>query len=191
MSVKNEHFLAEVNSDWTLFLDRDGVINRKLHNNYVKALNEFEILPGVLEALFVLKDWFSTILIVTNQQGIGKGLMTEENLSWIHKFLLAEVENAHGRIDAIYYCPHLAGEDCSCRKPGPGMAFQAKNDFNSIDFDKSIIVGDSQSDMEFGKKLGMKKVFCGIIKTFHGEVDLNVQSLNQFSRLLTSYSSPL
>ncbi|MBK7007513.1 MAG: HAD family hydrolase [Saprospiraceae bacterium] len=189
MIVKNDHFLAEVNKDWTLFLDRDGVINRKLDNDYVKALNEFELLPGVLEALFILKDWFSTIIIVTNQQGIGKGLMTEANLSWIHQYLFTEVENAHGRIDAVYFCPHLEGEDCSCRKPGPGMAFQAKNDFNSIEFQKSIIVGDSQSDMEFGQKLGMKRVFCGKIKTFHGEVDLRVQDLLQFSRLLTSYSS--
>ncbi|MBK7221097.1 MAG: HAD family hydrolase [Saprospiraceae bacterium] len=189
MIVKNDHFLAEVNKDWTLFLDRDGVINRKLDNDYVKALNEFELLPGVLEALFILKDWFSTIIIVTNQQGIGKGLMTEANLSWIHQYLFTEVENAHGRIDAVYFCPHLEGEDCSCRKPEPGMAFQAKNDFNSIEFQKSIIVGDSQSDMEFGQKLGMKRVFCGKIKTFHGEVDLRVQDLLQFSRLLTSYSS--
>ena len=94
MRQRNKHFLADINPDWTLFLDRDGVINQKLENDYVKALNEFEFLPGVLEALFDLKDWFSTIVIVTNQQGIGKGLMTELNLSWIHQYLMEEVENA-------------------------------------------------------------------------------------------------
>jgi histidinol-phosphate phosphatase family protein len=189
MRQRNKHFLADINHDWTLFLDRDGVINQKLENDYVKALNEFEFLPGVLEALFDLKDWFSTIVIVTNQQGIGKGLMTELNLSWIHQYLMEEVENAHGKIDAIYYCPHLESDDCSCRKPGPGMAFQAKNDFKTIEFEKSIIIGDSQSDMEFGRTLGMKMVFCGKNKILNCDVDLAVLDLPQFSRLLTSYKA--
>lgn len=187
MRPSNEHFLAEVNPEWTLFLDRDGVINRKLDNDYVKALNEFEVLPGVLEALFILKDFFTHIIIVTNQQGIGKGLMTDANLSWIHQYLYREVTNAHGRIDAIYYCPHLATDGCSCRKPAPGMALQAQNDFGQIKFGKSIIVGDSQSDMEFGRNLGMKLVFCGNDKIIDGSADLFVKDLRQFSHMVASY----
>lgn len=184
-----DHFLADIDEAWTLFLDRDGVLNQKLEGDYVKSLSEFDILPGVMEAMYKLNSQFLHIVVVTNQQGIGKGLMTEESLQRIHSYLNSEVANAQGRIDAIYYCPHLSEVQCSCRKPHPGMAIRAKQDFPDIDFQKSIMVGDSNTDMEFGRNLGMKTVFCAEKSEKSAFIDLNTASLLQFAQLLESYKS--
>jgi histidinol-phosphate phosphatase family protein len=142
----------------TLFLDRDGVINRRLPDAYVQHWEEFEFLPGVLEALAGFSRYFRHIFVVTNQQGIGKGLMSREELEAVHRRMLSEVEAAGGRIDGIFYCPHHKNLNCNCRKPAPGMALQAKAQFPEVDFSRSIIVGDSLSDMAFGKNLGMYTV---------------------------------
>ncbi len=153
--------LKDLNIDrsWTLFLDRDGVINRRIVGDYVKKPSQFVFLPGVLEAISKFSEIFGTIVVVTNQQGIGKGLMTETQLHDIHRFMISEIEKNNGRIDKIYFCPILASENSPNRKPLPGMAFQAKKNFENIDFEKSIMAGDSISDMEFGKNAGMKTVF--------------------------------
>ncbi|HET6244919.1 MAG: HAD family hydrolase [Bacteroidetes bacterium] len=144
---------------WTLFLDRDGVINVKRENDYVKNWEEFHFIPGVLQALPKLSAIFGKIILVTNQQGIGKGVYSEKNLELIHEKMITNVTEAGGRIDKIYYCPALAKENPVCRKPNTGMAYQAKVDFPQIDFHKSVMVGDSVSDMQFGEKLGMDLVF--------------------------------
>ncbi len=144
---------------WTLFLDRDGVINKKPPVDYVRNWSEFSFAPGVLEALPKLSGIFSKIVVVTNQQGIGKGLYTPDDLNVIHSNMLKHIQKAGGRIDNIYYCPILAAENPICRKPNTGMAIQAKTDYPEIDFNKSVMVGDSVSDMEFGEKLGMYLVY--------------------------------
>jgi len=136
-------------------LDRDGVINRKLEGDYVKTPEEFEILPNVGEALGILSTMFGRIVIVTNQQGIGKELMTHDDLSKIHEKMIDQLSYDGARIDEIYYCPDLDYENSPNRKPNPGMAFRAKGDFPEIDFRKSIMIGDSSSDIEFGNKLKM------------------------------------
>lgn len=150
-------FLKKINIDknWTLFLDRDGVINRKIENDYVKNWLHFMFLPGTLKAIKGFSKIFGKIIIVTNQRGIGKGLMTEENLWEIHKNMLKKISGAGGRIDKIYYCPCDIDDNSKYRKPNMGMALQAKKEFPEIDFSKSIMIGDSLSDMEFGKKSGM------------------------------------
>lgn len=150
----------DIDRSWTLFLDRDGVINRKLPDDYVKQPGEFEFLPGVLDALATLNHKFGIIVIVTNQQGIGKGLMSFDQLAGIHKMMLAKISETGGRIDQIYFAWQLAEWNHADRKPNIGMAETARKDFkNEIDFSKSIIVGDSLSDMEFGTNAGMKRVF--------------------------------
>ena len=151
-----------IGKDWTLLLDRDGVINRRIEGDYVRSWEQFEFLPKVIEALKVLRSVFGRIIVVTNQRGIGRGLMTEEDLQRIHESM-CKVLNSNGvYVDAIYYCPHdYEKEECNCRKPKTGLALKAKEDFPEIDFRKSVIVGDSVSDMEFGAKLGMVKVFMG------------------------------
>jgi len=150
-------FLKNLNidKDWTLFLDRDGVINHKIENDYVRNWNQFKFLPNVLKAIRGLYKIFGKIIIVTNQRGIGKKLMTEEDLREIHRNMLLEILRTGGKIDKIYYCPCNIDDNCKCRKPNIGMALQVKKDFPEIDFSKSIMLGDSLSDMEFGKKLGM------------------------------------
>jgi len=150
-------FLKNLNIDkgWTLFLDRDGVINYKIENDYVKNWSQFKFLPDALIAIKGLSKIFDKIIIVTNQRGIGRGLMTEEDLWEIHRAMLIGISKAGGKIDKIYYCPCDIDDNSRCRKPNIGMALKSKKDFPEIDFSKSIMIGDSLSDMEFGKKSGM------------------------------------
>ncbi|GHU71058.1 D-glycero-alpha-D-manno-heptose-1,7-bisphosphate 7-phosphatase [Bacteroidia bacterium] len=141
----------------TLFLDRDGIINRLRPNDYVKCWEEFEFLPGILEALTRWNKQFKYIFIVTNQRGIGKGVMTVDDLEHIHHKMLQQIVAAGGRIDKIYYCPAVTDSDPN-RKPNIGMALQARQDFPDIDFTKSVMIGDSDSDMQFAANAGMHKV---------------------------------
>lgn len=144
-----------VDSSWTLFLDRDGVINVRLVGDYIKSVEEFEFIPGVLNAIVQFSKQFGKIVVVTNQQGISKGKMTERNLEDIHRYMRLEIEKHSGRIDAIYHAPQLASEQSEMRKPNVGMAKKAQLDFPEINFEKSVMIGDSDSDIEFGQALGM------------------------------------
>ncbi|MEI6124192.1 MAG: HAD-IIIA family hydrolase [Bacteroidota bacterium] len=144
---------------WTLFLDRDGVINKKLHGDYVKCISEFEFISGVKEAIKNLSGIFGRLIIITNQQGIGKGAMQITDLEKIHDYLINEIKVSGGAIHGIYFCPDLDGSNSTSRKPATGMAFLAKKEFPEIEFAKTIMVGDSMTDMEFAKKLGMVSVY--------------------------------
>jgi histidinol-phosphate phosphatase family protein len=172
--------LKDLNIDksWTLFLDRDGVINKKLENDYVKHWIEFEFLDGAVDALKYLETLFGKIVVVTNQQGIGKRLYRTEDLELIHKNMLYEVAFYGGRIDKVYFSPYLHSENHPTRKPGIGMALEAKKDFPEIDFSKSIIIGDSMSDMEFGRTAGMKTVFISEGEKQDPKIDFNFRSLS-------------
>ncbi|MFY7651497.1 MAG: D-glycero-alpha-D-manno-heptose-1,7-bisphosphate 7-phosphatase, partial [Chitinophagaceae bacterium] len=132
--------IEQINNDWTLFIDRDGVINHEKKDDYIKTVEEFKFYDGVLAALAMLSGFFKTIVLVTNQKGVGRGLMTEADLAAIHAFMLAEIQQAGGRIDAIFYCTDTAAESPN-RKPNPGMAFQAKQQFPHINFQQSVMVG--------------------------------------------------
>lgn len=142
-----------------LFLDRDGVINQRIPNGYVTKKEEFVFLNGVPEALTALSKVFERIFIVTNQQGIGKGLFSENDLHQIHDHMLQVIEQAGGHIDAIYHCPHLESDNSMDRKPQAGMALRAKADFPEVDFSDSIMVGDSISDLQFASNAGMDSIF--------------------------------
>ncbi|MBL4650197.1 MAG: HAD-IIIA family hydrolase [Aureispira sp.] len=143
---------------WTLFLDRDGVINDRIVGNYVRNWTEFEFMEGVLEAMPILARKFDCIVVVTNQQGIAKGLMTEDALNKVHASMLEEIKKRGGRIDKVYFCAEHERENSPYRKPNVGMAEQAKSDFPRIVFDQAIMVGDSITDIEFGFKMNMKTV---------------------------------
>ena len=117
-----------------LFLDRDGVLNVLRHNDYVKTPGELEILPGVVEAMRLCREHFGRIFIVTNQQGIGKGLMTEADLEAIHRKLVETI----GPVDRIYHCPALERDHSFRRKPNIGMALQARHDFPDIRLKESV-----------------------------------------------------
>lgn len=142
----------------TLFLDRDGVINHRI-DGYVSNYSQFVFNDGALAALALLAPHFYPIVVVTNQQGVGKGLMTETDLQQLHTQMIQAVAAAGGRIDAVYYCPHLANANCTCRKPAIGMALQAQQQFSNIVLADSIMVGDSVSDLLFGRAAGSKTVF--------------------------------
>jgi D-glycero-D-manno-heptose 1,7-bisphosphate phosphatase len=140
-----------------LFLDRDGVINAHRPNDYVKSLEEFLFLPGALESLCKLSNHFDRVVVVTNQRGVSKGKMSESALKEVHAFLTQQVKQTGGRIDGIYYSIYL-DDNHPNRKPNGGMAFEAKKEFSEIDFRQSIMIGDSRSDIEFGKRLEMTTI---------------------------------
>lgn len=145
----------------TLFLDRDGVINVLRVNDYVKNVAELEIREDFLKSIPLIVRNFGKVFIVTNQQGIAKGVCTQEAVNEVHRHMLQILERHGLHIDNIYMCPHLAGSGCPCRKPATGLAMQAKADYPDIDFARSVMIGDSASDMRFGRNCGMETVFIG------------------------------
>jgi D-glycero-D-manno-heptose 1,7-bisphosphate phosphatase len=137
-----------------IILDRDGVLNRKAPRaEYVRRWEEFEWLPGAKEALRLLKETGYRVVVVSNQAGIARGAMTEADLADIHRRMVREATQAEGRIDAIYYCPHNWEEGCECRKPKPGMLFQAQRDF-SLDLSRTPFVGDDERDIQAADAAG-------------------------------------
>ena len=138
----------------TLFLDRDGVINRWLPGDYVRSWDQFAFLPGILECLRKWAGRFKHIILVSNQRGVGKGKMTMEQLEQVHARMLAEIRAAGGRIDAVYTCTEL-DEDHPMRKPQPGMFLEACRDFPDIAPERSLMLGDSESDRDFAYACGM------------------------------------
>jgi len=175
MTLKN----LNINKNWTLFLDRDGVINKKIDNDYVKQWIEFEFIEGVLDALKFLNTVFGSIIVVTNQQGIGKKLYRKEDLEIIHKNMVYEIAYHGGKIDKVYFSPYLKSENHPYRKPGIGMALKAKEDISTINFKQSIMIGDSMSDMEFGRNAGMKTIYISEEITENDKIDFNFKSLNE------------
>jgi histidinol-phosphate phosphatase family protein len=179
--------LQAIDHHWTLFLDRDGVINHEKEADYVRRPEEFRLYEGVIDAMAVFSQVFGRILIVTNQKGIGKGLMTEQDLADIHAYFRGLVEPAGGRIDRIYHCPDL-DEQSPNRKPNPGMGYQAKQDFPDIDFHRSLMVGNTMGDMAFGKALGAMTVFIPSTKPMpllpHPQVDAVYDNLPALAKAL-------
>lgn len=166
-----------IDTSWTLFLDRDGTINRRIVGDYVREWDQFEFLEGAVEGIAHLSTLFARVIVVTNQQGIGRGLMSHQQLRDIHAEMLERIAYNGGRIDEIYYCPDLAAELPACRKPEPGMALQAAQDYPDITFTKSIMVGDTASDMAFGKRLGMATVLIVDDDNAHVQADIKINSL--------------
>jgi histidinol-phosphate phosphatase family protein len=149
----------KVDKSWTLFLDRDGVINKKLPGDYVRNIGEFEFLEGVKESIVILNKVFGLVIVITNQQGVGKGIMKNEDVKLVHEFMCSEIAKVGGTIHTVFFCPDLDGSGSKDRKPETGMALKAKLKFPDIDFVRTIMVGDSITDMEFGKNLDMTTVF--------------------------------
>jgi len=141
-----------------VFLDRDGVINKKpVEHDYVKNWSEFELLPGAIEALKLLTQNGYDIYVITNQRGIARGMMSEQDLKVIHDKLREELKKHNAKIKQIYYCPHGEDEGCECRKPKPGMLFQAASEHN-FDLTKAIFIGDDERDLQAGDAAGCKTI---------------------------------
>jgi histidinol-phosphate phosphatase family protein len=140
----------------TVILDRDGVLNKKpAQARYVRSWSEFEWLPGAKEALRLLKEAGYRVIVVSNQAGVGRGEMTKYALRQIHNLLKSETTEAGGEIEAIYYCPHDWDAGCECRKPAPGMLFQAQRDF-SLDLTGTVFVGDDERDALAAERAGCR-----------------------------------
>ncbi len=173
--------LSNTNNNWTLFLDRDGVINHEKDNDYILNWNEFKFYDGTIEALAILRPLFKKIFLVTNQKGVGKGLMQLADLENIHHNMLQAIRAKDGDIDHLFFCADL-DSDSPNRKPNPGMAFQAKEIYPDTNFAESIMVGNRISDMAFGRNAGIYTVF---LATTHPEVEFpNPQIDLRFNNLL-------
>ena len=179
--------LHTIDKSWTLFLDRDGVINYEKKDDYILNWQEFKFYEGVKESFKILAAKFGKIIIVSNQRGVGKGLMTEDDLINIHEQMKNEIAAARGNIDAIYYCTSIYSKNPD-RKPNPGMIFQAKTDFPEIDLSKAIIAGNKPSDMQFGKNAGVYTVYIATTHPEtpfpHPDIDLHFPSLPDFTKAL-------
>jgi D-glycero-D-manno-heptose 1,7-bisphosphate phosphatase len=165
-----------------VFLDRDGVINRKLPENaYVREPAEFEFLPGVIQALSIMRKLGFLLVVTTNQRGIGRGLMTDEDLKTVHLHMAEELRRNGIELDGVYYCPHEAHEQCGCRKPEPGMLFAATDDL-CVDLAHSYMVGDSPSDIAAGQRAGTHTVRIGSPE--NNDADLVFGNLLEFALFL-------
>jgi D-glycero-alpha-D-manno-heptose 1-phosphate guanylyltransferase len=179
--------LATIDKTWTLFLDRDGVINEDKVGSYIFNPREFHFMQGAPEFFHKLTATFGHIIVVTNQRGVGRGLMTEDDLTAIHTKMTTAIQAAGGRIDGVYFAPAIINND-PFRKPNPGMAFRAKADFPAIDLSKSIMVGNKHSDMLFGKNAGMYTLFVATtnpeVPFPHPDIDLRYDLLEDFVKAL-------
>jgi histidinol-phosphate phosphatase family protein len=182
-----EKLQLNIDKTWTLFLDRDGVINHEKKEDYILSWDEFMFYDGVKEAMKIFSERFGVIVMVTNQRGVGKGLMSENDLNTIHQNMTQEIVEIGGRVDRIYFCTSMDNHSPN-RKPNAGMALQAKEHFPGIDFDKSIMVGNKVSDMQFGRNAGIKTVF---VATTNPEVsfpnpliDFRFNNLIEFANIL-------
>lgn len=158
-----------------IFLDRDGVINYKApEHDYIRNWSQFRFFPSVFEALRELQNMGYRFIVATNQRGIARGLLSEEDLEEIHRNMLERFQKEDIEIDAIYYCPHDHKEKCLCRKPNPGMFYKAQTELPYlIDFSRSIVVGDSPTDIKAGKKLGAQTAF---IRNRNGDLSMALKA---------------
>ena len=179
--------IQQINSAWTLFLDRDGVINHEKHADYIHTWDEFTFYEGAVEAIKIFSEKFNRILVVTNQRGVGKGVTRLEDLEEIHVNMLGAITQGGGRLDAIYFCEDI-NDDAPYRKPNPGMGYEAVKEFPDIDLKKSIMVGNTLSDMQFGRNLGMYTVF---LTTTRPEVDLTDERIDMVCGSLIEFAEKI
>jgi histidinol-phosphate phosphatase family protein len=163
------------------------VINHEKHKDYIHTWDEFRFYEGVKEALAIFAKRFIHVIVVTNQRGIGKGVTKPEDLDLIHKNMVIEIEKAGGRIDAVYFCPDL-DDNSPNRKPNPGMGLQAAKDIKAIDLSKAIMMGNTISDMQFGRNLGVKTIF---LPTTRPEVDLADERIDAVYSSLLEFANDL
>lgn len=154
-------------SEKYILLDRDGVINHD-SDDFIKSPDEWHAIDNSLQAIARLHQAGYKVIIITNQSGVGRGLYSDADLTAIHLKMQQQVEATGGKIEQIYYCPHLPDAQCSCRKPKAGMLLQFAKDY-AVSLDKIYFVGDSLRDLQAGIAAGAKPI---LVKTGNGEKTL-------------------
>ena len=179
--------LSLIDKRWTIFVDRDGVFNPEKENDYIRNLNEFSFYPGVVENFKKINDRFGKVVLVSNQRGIGRGLMSLAALHEIEAYMSSELEAAGGHIDKYYYCTNAENHHPD-RKPNPGMIYHAKSDFPEINLDKAIMIGNKPTDMLFARNGGIYSVFIATTNPEtpfpHPDIDLRFPTLVDFANSL-------
>jgi D-glycero-D-manno-heptose 1,7-bisphosphate phosphatase len=148
-----------------VILDRDGVLNREAHDGgYVLGPEEFFWLPGTLEALAMLRSAGVYLSVATNQSGVGRGLMTLEQLYAVHHRMQTEASQQGGELGAVLFCPHAPDDGCACRKPAPGLIHEAlaRSGFAAAE---SLVVGDDRRDLEAASRAGVQ---AALVRTGKG-----------------------
>lgn len=171
--------LAQVDATWTLFLDRDGVINERVMGGYILRFSDFQFKKNVLTSAKELFGKFGHVIVVTNQQCVAKGLISANDLTEIHQQMMDVFQENGAKIDRVFAALERKGEAPFMRKPNPTMAHMAKAEFVTIDFSKSIMVGDTDSDLLFGKELGMKTVLIETEEKISVQADVQLKELGQ------------
>lgn len=174
-----------MSSPRTVLIDRDGVIV-KVRTDYVKTLEEMEILPGAIEALAELSKNHHRLFVITNQSAIGHGLTTREEVDRMHERISSEVRQMGGAIEAFLVCPHTPNDGCECRKPKPGLLFQARDKYG-VDLDSAVLVGDAATDIQAARAAGCMSilVLTGMSATGDGTgSDYTVKNIQQAVELI-------
>jgi histidinol-phosphate phosphatase family protein len=182
--------LPQIDKSWTLFLDRDGVINSFEKGKTISSIKDFNFIAGSIEGIVKATQIFGRIIVVTNQQGVFSNHIDEMELEKIHFYIQDSVKAQKGKIDAIYYCTYPSKWNPRCRKPNPGMAIWAKQDFPEIDFKKSVIIGDSYTDMEFGANLGMFKILIDNQEFRSSEIQFDAK-FNSLKEVIMNFTKHL
>ncbi len=135
-------------------LDRDGVLNRELESGWLSAPSQWEWEEGSLEALELLSRQGLEISIVSNQSGIGRGIVSLDAVEEVHRWLVGELAAVGVELNGIFFCPHAPGDGCDCRKPLPGLVHQAI-ERSGIPAESSLLIGDDRRDLEAGRAAGV------------------------------------
>ncbi len=179
--------LKTIDKSWTLFIDRDGIINHEKKEDYIRNWQEFKFYDGATDAFKKFADKFGKINVISNQRGVGRELMTEDELIHINQNMIAEIEAGGGRIDNVYYCTSTDNKHPD-RKPNPGMAFRAKAGDQQIGLDRSLMIGNKLSDMRFGRNAGIYTVFIASTNPEtafpHPDIDLRFETISDFAKAL-------
>lgn len=172
----------------TVFLDRDGTINRgAAEGDYIRSPEEVELLPGAAEAIRLLNQLPAKVVVVTNQRGIALGLMSEDDLAAVNARLEQLLAAEGAQLDAILHCPHEKGE-CDCRKPGPGMFERAAREVPGVSLEGAAMIGDSPLDVEAGNRLGLTTIRLGLSAPGDPKPDFEAPDLLTAVRRITAAS---
>ena len=154
------------NSQRTVFLDRDGTIIKE--KDFIKDPQEIEFISGSIQAIKILKNLGYKIIVVSNQSGVGRGILTEEMVKKVNHFFMRKLAEKDAPVDAIYYCPHHPDQNCDCRKPETGMLKKAAKD-HKLNLEDAVVIGDKLTDVRLGKNIGAKTI---LVLTGYGKSEL-------------------